>query len=348
MSLANKLINLKMELMPTNSFSNNLISAIEKKEPFSFVRLGDGEGALLNLNEDSTFFDIKYLSEHFGLDCKISEALEVKKILQDTLLTADIVGVRNDVVNVSFPSGNIENSTEFLNSFKHAFHLRNVDKNLCYADARRISMLHKSVAEIKFSKHTEFVCASVAWDSYPSGAIPYILAKQKKIGIVSSREGLDKIMSRALGIEVIQYKIPDKFELVQNYNLRHYPTAYYKLINNIQVEFPGMVFLVAGGIVGKGYCHEIKRKNGIALDLGGVVDTWIGKLSRPSLLKERYALKKSWKIRMRRKIIPTLHSTFDVPDELLMNKDNIQLLSQRWLSNSSEQFEDDKSSFNQI
>ncbi|MEY8214318.1 MAG: hypothetical protein RPR97_07515 [Colwellia sp.] len=336
MTTTKKLINLHMELMTTDFFNKKLISAIEHKVPFSFIRLGDGEGALLNLNDDSTFFDIKYLSEHFGLDCKINEALEVKTILQEALCTSDIVGVRSDVVNVSFPSSNIENTEKFMNDFKQSFRLRNVDKNLCYADARRIAMLHKSVSDIKFSKQTEFVCASVGWDSYPSGALPYILAKQKKIGIISSRVGLDKVMSKALGIEIIQYKIPDKFELVKNYNIRHYPTIFNKIIEEIKVEFPGMVFIVAGGLVGKGYCQVIKSKGGIALDLGAVVDAWIGKLSRPSPLKERYDLKKSWTIKMRRKVIPTFHKTFDLPDELIMTKENIQLLETRWLENHSD------------
>lgn len=336
MSTTDKLINLEIDLMSTNSFNKKIITAIEQKEPYSFIRLGDGEGALLNLDIDSQFFDIDYLSQHFGLDCKISEALEVKNILQRALSNADIVGVMNHVANVSFPSGKIENSKEFMTSFNESFHLRKTDKTTCYADARRLSMLHKATAETSFSKSTEFVCTSVAWDSYPSGALPYIFAKQIKIGLISSRAGLDKVMSKALGIKVIQYKIPDKFELVEKYSVRHYPNVYKKLIENIKVEFPGMVFIVAGGIVGKGYCQEIKNKGGIALDLGAVVDAWIGKLSRPSPLKERYDLKKSWKIKMRRKIIPTLHKTFDLPDELIMTKENIQLLETRWLENDSD------------
>ena len=67
------------------------------------------------------------------------------------------------------------------------------------------------------------------------------------------------------------------------------------------------------------------------IDLGGVVDTWVGKLSRPYPLKERYKLKKSWKVKMRRQIVPTLTRTYDVPDELIMNENNIKLLSKRWL-----------------
>ncbi|MGB1262268.1 MAG: hypothetical protein ACPG52_05095 [Cognaticolwellia sp.] len=325
-------IGLEMELMSTNLFCEKLLSIIEKKEPFSFIRLGDGEGALLQFSGDSTFFDVQYLSEHFGLDCTLKETLEVKKILRETILNSDIVGVRSDVVNVNFSSGNIENSEIFLNDFKNSFHLRNVDKSICYADARRISMLHKSVAEINFNQATEFVCASIGWDAYPSGALSYIFSQQNKIGIISSRKGLDRVISNALGVDVIQYAIPDKFELVQDYNTRHYPSVYKKLIENIKVEFPGMVFIVAGGIVGKGYCHEIKKKGGIALDLGAVVDAWVGKLSRPSPLKERYELKKSWKIKMRRKIIPTLHKTFDLPNELTMTKENVQMLNKRWLS----------------
>lgn len=328
-------IKLEMELMTTDIFCRKLITVIEKKEPFSFIRLGDGEGALLSLDEDSTFYDIKYLSEHFGLECKINEALEVKEILLNTILDSDIVGVRSDVVNVKFTTNHIENTKEFLDNFKNAFHLRNVDRDICYADARRISMLHKNVSEIDFLQSTEFVCASIGWDAYPTGALAYILSKQKKIGIISARKGLDKIISNAFGIEVVQYHIPDKFELVRNYNVRHFPDIFNRLVQEINVESPGMVFLVAGGIVGKGYCQVIKKNGGIALDLGAIVDAWAGMLSRPLPLKERYKLKKSWKFKLRKKMIPWFYRSYDLPNELIMTKDNVDLLIDKWKVRSS-------------
>jgi len=321
-----------ISLMDISAFVDKMETAIEKKQAFSFVRVGDGEGALLDLTEDSAFFDIDYLSQHFGENCSIKEALEIQAILYKTITSSDILGLMDDIINVNFQHDKTMGNKSFLKVFQQAFNPRKNDKNLCYADARRIAMLHKAFSEIEFSKATQFSSAYIGWELYSSGAVPYIISKQKKIAIISARDGIDKVIANAFDIDVIQYQIPDKFELEPNHSTRHYPTSYYELINQIQVEFPGMLFIVAGGIIGKGYCQVIKERGGIALDLGAVVDTWVGLLSRPNPLKERYKLKRSLKFRMRRKCIPWFYFSFNVPEELIMNKNNTSALIQKWLN----------------
>jgi tetratricopeptide (TPR) repeat protein len=43
----------------------------------------------------------------------------------------------------------------------------------------------------------------------------------------------------------------------------------------------GAVVLVAAGIAGKGFCAEIKRRGGIAIDVGALADAWMGKSAPP-------------------------------------------------------------------
>jgi len=336
-NITKKNISYNTSLISLEELTKCIENAVVMQQGYSFIRLGDGEGALLDLDLNSSLLDIKYLAEHFGDECSLNELLEVQNILKNSLEKADMVGVRDDVVNVTFPNTPPTDKREFLNLFKNSFHLRKVDKNICYNDAHRVALLHKSVTTFRFSKNTKYVSPFIGWEYYSSGALPHLLATQEKIAIVSSRKEIAKTMSEALGIDVIQYVIPDKHELQNKQSQRHYPTAYNKLIKSINVEFKGMIFIVAGGLVGKGYCQAIKSKGGVALDLGGVVDAWVGKLSRPAPLKERYDLKTSWKVKMRRKIIPTFKRSYDLPDELIMNKDNIKLLANRWLNSRPKQ-----------
>ncbi|MDY6885713.1 MAG: hypothetical protein SWL02_18320 [Pseudomonadota bacterium] len=49
----------------------------------------------------------------------------------------------------------------------------------------------------------------------------------------------------------------------------------------------GHVYLVGAGILGKVYCHQIKKSGGIALDVGSVPDVWVGKPSREYQKKNR-------------------------------------------------------------
>ena len=38
----------------------------------------------------------------------------------------------------------------------------------------------------------------------------------------------------------------------------------------------GHVFIVAAGYLGKSYCARVRDRGGIGLDLGSIVDEWLG------------------------------------------------------------------------
>ena len=48
------------------------------------------------------------------------------------------------------------------------------------------------------------------------------------------------------------------------------------------MPFPGAVFLVGAGALGKIYCQWIKERGGIALDIGSMCDAWaeVGRLRK--------------------------------------------------------------------
>lgn len=59
-------------------------------------------------------------------------------------------------------------------------------------------------------------------------------------------------------------------------------------------DLEGRLFLVGAGIVGKGFCNDIKRGGGMAIDLGSMLDVWSGHVARPMYQTDefvrRYAL----------------------------------------------------------
>ena len=59
-------------------------------------------------------------------------------------------------------------------------------------------------------------------------------------------------------------------------------------------DLEGRLFLVGAGIVGKGFCNDIKRSGGMAIDLGSMLDVWSGHVARPMYQTDefvrRYAL----------------------------------------------------------
>ena len=56
----------------------------------------------------------------------------------------------------------------------------------------------------------------------------------------------------------------------------HYPDGYRELYEKLEVPFPGALFLVGAGAFGKIYCHWIKQRGGVAIDIGSICDSWAG------------------------------------------------------------------------
>ena len=54
------------------------------------------------------------------------------------------------------------------------------------------------------------------------------------------------------------------------------------------VGFPGMLYLVGGGLYGKLYCQLIRSQGGVALDLGSLFDAWLGIPSRPNVYRSMF------------------------------------------------------------
>jgi hypothetical protein len=68
-------------------------------------------------------------------------------------------------------------------------------------------------------------------------------------------------------------------------NGKHYPDQFNTINCSISRPLNGKLFLVAAGILGKFYCHTIKRNGGIALDIGSIADGWMNCDTRPGLGK---------------------------------------------------------------
>jgi hypothetical protein len=109
------------------------------------------------------------------------------------------------------------------------------------------------------------------------------------LGVISPHPGLAWRLARLHGIpEFAEYLIPGESRLPEGQRRRegapHFPDVYHDLCRRITVPWPGSVFLVAGGLLAKIYCARIRERGGIAIDVGSVVDGWMGLNTRPGFL----------------------------------------------------------------
>ena len=263
-----------------------IISRVKHAQPFSLVRLGDGEGALLSIHKDSPEIDRAYFSMHFGPSGTDLELLiNLRNLLTESICSSDLVGVRDDIVNVDFDSSLVELTPEsFMSAFKNNFRLRDVEKDLGYEAARRIALLHTALENMDMPEQIEYCSAWSHYDLHLTGAIFRCLLSQRKIGMITSRYELCPVLEDMFDLSVACWNIPDMYLSIGEASA---PSNYIQKLEAVMqqqlVEFPGMVFLVGGGLYGKLYCGLIKSQGGVALDLGSLLDAWAGIHSRPAV-----------------------------------------------------------------
>ena len=294
-----------------------LISAKQKDgDPFSLIRLGDGEGLLLSISGQSTEADFKYLTGHLGKKgVDFDYLLNLKDRLIQSIKGADIIGVRDDIVNVEFAPDDFSLPPDnFLESFRTNFRLRDVEKNLDYHGSRRIAFLHKSLSNLNLSDASQFCSAWFHYDYHNSGDVFKILRQQERIGLVSCRSHLPGLLEELFDISVRFHEIPGMFRDISSEKPVHdYVDQLENVLSQQLVEFPGMLYLVGGGLYGKLYCQLIKSQGGMTLDLGSLFDAWLGVPSRPTVYRAMF---------------DALPGKKAVPSELRLTAKNIEHLIQ--------------------
>jgi tetratricopeptide (TPR) repeat protein len=106
------------------------------------------------------------------------------------------------------------------------------------------------------------------------------------VGVISPHPGLAAKLARYHGIVTFaEYIVPGESRLPADARgttaVPHFPDRYHEIMAGLLVPRPGAIFLVAAGLLGKIYCHRIQQLGGIALDIGSVVDAWMGFSTRP-------------------------------------------------------------------
>lgn len=283
--------------------------------PFSLVRLGDGEGVLLSVSDRSPAADIRYLEAHLGPEgAKLDHLQALRHRLLHAARSADVVGVRDDILGVIFGHANFELSEcEFLHRFHRTFKLRTAERTLAYAGCSRIALLHRTLSDLNWPESCRFCSAWIHYEFHLSGALFRWLQGQKVVGLVSSRGQLPALLERLFGIAVRHTEIP---EMYRDLSLPEHRLSYISRLeaplSRRIVEFPGMLVLIGGGLYGKLYCQAVKAQGGVAIDVGALLDAWLGIASRPAVY---------------RTMSGNHEGVSSVPPDLLLTPENIYRLS---------------------
>lgn len=232
---------------------DEIIQLLLAGKPISIVRYGDGESIMLNSGSSVAAFRLAseaVLRRQIGYDPTVKHVDEIRQNLIDCYSSADVIGI--------------------------SCHKQKVDGHW----QKSLAVLKENVPD-----HTTNYCdIDLAYQMLEDDSYSRLLQNREVLSYISCRD-LDEGFRRKFNIErVLKYTIAPEMKWTSGYNGDlHYPTQFNRIPRWMQVQseiFPDSLLLVGAGVIGKIYCNWWRDRGGIAMDVGGVMDLWAGRVTR--------------------------------------------------------------------
>ena len=250
-----------------------IVQSIENRQPFSLVRLGDGEGTWLHrvAHEEALFGTLyernrkEFWNIWFGKDKaeNIPYFYRATEQICNELSKVDVLGIPPmSWIAHEYATGNLRGTSGTLNACRVANRFAGPGTSFCsqliHYELDRKDMLRK------------------------------ILRGKEVVGAVSCHPGISDYIRHELGVQNVIY-IPLPGEPSRRHLLgeesvhgEHFPERFEEILKDIEgKDYSGMIFLVAGGILGKLYTLRLRQSGAVALDIGSTADRWMNKKTRP-------------------------------------------------------------------
>ncbi len=265
-------------MLQPEEVAQRILAAAECGEAFSLVRAADGEGAFVS---------------YFGADAAADTEAGVHALfVGNTIWRRAWFGT--DIFSAP-PQAVAEVREAFISAVRRADvvglpPVETFGSLVGYVDFHGCTAIHQAVAGLREDGLT---AAEIAVHLHSAcNLYARLLTGRRFLGLVCCHPRLAESLRAEFGIdEVAFYGIPHAVnqEQVFGYDprgrsqIRHFPDVYEALRRELRVPYPGAVFLVAAGLLGKIYCDWIRARGGIALDIGAMADAFAGFNPRPSI-----------------------------------------------------------------
>lgn len=233
-----------------------VLKCINTKTPLSHIRIGDGEGILLN-NEFNSHWGRYVQKKQIGIYLNQEQWLDSRTKMTNAIINCDIVGVTRDEIIMK----------------------------------GRWKQVNPKVSEIlKSNSACPKICsANSHFDMLDKYLLHNILCNIEYLVIVNGRNIVDKLYSKYSNIKNIEYhQIEPQYHYEKNPNtstdrLKHFQNVVEKLES---VDRHGQLLIFGCGIFGKYIGNSFKNAGGVSLDIGSVFDVLAGNLSTRGNVKQ--------------------------------------------------------------
>ena len=242
------------------------------------LRLGDGEGAFIHSTAEIGAQDAMFRAhrEFFAArwygDPQLAEDPDFLKVameLRARLPEADIIGLPQ---------------AEWL---AHEMTLRNLRAMVNCLELARLS------ETMGFARSDRLTTTAVAVDLEYRGMISELLRESASVSLITCHAELGGKLERCGRARIGRVILvpPAHSDLGQTgYSAggSHFRETFPEVNRMIDDIQPGELVLVGAGFLGKLYALRVKERGGIALDVGSLLDLWMGFVTRPSFVRLKH------------------------------------------------------------
>lgn len=248
------------------TLSNNIKSSIRNTQPFSLVRLGDGEGCFIgDMRRESSDQDFMYNLWFGRVDFSHEERAFFAQILEESYNNASAIGIPNII--------------RLIDDYTPNFNNRNY---------RAISSIYNEVLQ----KKPVTTSAFVHFDLWTSGELRDIIKEAgNRITTISGHpeKELSKSLSK-LGIDIdFHFEVPAENKFSKRFGKSnqsdHFDDTFPYIVDQLSaLNLKGRLVLVGAGFLGKYYCEIVRKQGGVAIDIGSIFDYMLGHRTRRHVL----------------------------------------------------------------
>ena len=249
-----------------------IIRALQNKTPFSVVRIGEGEAnvlswrayvGMLNLDRHSIIINANWLEDTFRItDVWLSV---MRDMMMNSVLEADMIGCRS--------------LTNTIQHFRSAEDLKERTRN----DLRGAVGIFRAVdymlhlAKKKYL-NGKFICSAHLYFNILEHLKILFQYSTQIICISPEIEIIEKMREKYPRNQFVHIEIGKQHPDGRN---RSEPSFLVEVESKLQTDLQGILCLIGAGIWAEPYCTWVKRRGGVAVDIGSGFDLLAGRNTRP-------------------------------------------------------------------
>ncbi|HVZ29427.1 MAG TPA: hypothetical protein VG839_03470 [Asticcacaulis sp.] len=268
---------------------DDLMTAHLMHKPYSLIRLGDGESAILGYPEFGHPQRYRtWMTNFFGTHvCEDALYAPLRADLEQAIRNADVIGTGS--ARLTDPAEG-DKVLQAMGAIQH----RTAEDNLAQNTAERL-FLNYHLSRLVGLRGV-LTSANIHIHLEQQGMLADLIGRSSAVTLIGCRDVTAALGDRFPDTQLRHFATPGEYKFEDATSREqwtkqrpHFPDVY----NDLRASLRGGNFddlvLVGAGPCGKVYCDDVRAAGGFALDIGSIMDLWGGVMTRSYMQRTKTA-----------------------------------------------------------